>query len=622
MPETTPSHRPAEAYFPTATPTGAGELPRDSGTAPMVKPSSALSEAAHLLHEAQELWQESRAGEAEPLLLRALGLYAQENNTAECVQVLSSLASIAMSRGDGTAGESFMQRALALANDHLGGNHPQVPAILGGLAGSYLRRSEFKKAEPLLQQLLEIKRARGEDHPEVATVLASLATVYSAMGAHARAEDALRRVLAIRERTLAPNHFATMTTLEHLAESCAARGKLDEALTLLRRAMAMRERTLGISHPSVGAVRTRIADLELLSSNEEPGWEPMPVPLVSIVPQLEAKPEELRDSDSTQPRKALEVVKLVPWEGRAHPDDNAPALGEEPSDRYEEWGQEFDQAWSRRWLVQLHEKVAPVTAYARTPRGRLTVLAIGLASLLAALALAMQTRSDVAVTAADASILTPQTLSSTRSSSRSDVGAAPESEAPSAPERVTASAPPARREVTSQASGRRPPASESAGRAVTEDTDPVRLPNAPKVRAFEVPIDRAPIAPASAPIIAATDFAPSRSSPRDELAVTGAADPPRSRTTRAVLPNDNPAPEYPRELLRRRIEGEVVVEFLVDVKGRVDTRTVRIISSPDERFSDAVRNVLPRLRFMPAEKDGVKTEEWVEMPFRFVPQPK
>lgn len=622
MPETTPSHRPAEAYFPTATPTSAGTPGGDSRTAPVVRSSSGLSEAAHLLHEAQELWQESRTTEAEALLLRALDLYQQEDDTAECVQILSSLASIAMSRGDVAAGESFLQRALALANDRLGGNHLHVPTMLGALAGSYLRRSEFRKAEPLLQQLLEIKRARGDDHPEVATVLASLATVHSALGAHARSEEALRRVLAIREKTLAPNHFATMTTLEHLAESCAARGKLDEALTLLRRAMAMRERTLGSSHPSVGAVSTRIADLELLSSNEEPGWAPISAPLLAPLPQFEASSAEPRDSDLAPPRKAVELIKLVPRELSTGPDDNPRDPGDESPDRYEEWGHEFKTAWSRPWLVQLHAKAAMVTAYARTPRGRLTMLAIGVASLLAALALAMRARSDVAVTRADASILAPQTLSSTVSRPSTDVRRAADVDLAQARARGTASADPVRREVTTQESGGRSAPSQSTGRAVAEGTDPVRLPNAPKVRVFEVPIDRAPLAPARAPIVAPTDFRSSRGSPVTELAVTGAVDQPRRRSTHAVLPNDNPAPEYPRDLLRQRIEGEVVAEFLVDVNGRVDTRTVRIISSPDERFSGAVRDVLPRLRFLPAEKDGVKTEEWVEMPFRFVPQPR
>ena len=96
----------------------------------------------------------------------------------------------------------------------------------------------------------------------------------------------------------------------------------------------------------------------------------------------------------------------------------------------------------------------------------------------------------------------------------------------------------------------------------------------------------------------------------------------RGRTAHAVLPANNPAPVYPAELMRRRVEGRVVAEFLVDARGRVDARTMRVISSTDDRFSQAVRDVLPSLQFLPAESDGVKTEEWVEMPFRFAPKPE
>ena len=133
----------------------------------------------------------------------------------------------------------------------------------------------------MLQRLLQIKRARGDDHPEVATVLASLASAHSAMGAHESAERILRRVLSIRERTLAPNHFATLTTVEHLADACAARGKFEEALDLLHQALTMRERTLGVADPSIAAARARIADLELFASNETSSALPMWTPPAS-----------------------------------------------------------------------------------------------------------------------------------------------------------------------------------------------------------------------------------------------------------------------------------------------------------------------------------------------------
>ena len=137
-----------------------------------------------------------------------------------------------------------------------------------------------------------------------------------------------------------------------------------------------------------------------------------------------------------------------------------------------------------------------------------------------------------------------------------------------------------------------------------------------------MPVDRSPTAPLRAAIVAPSDFTPSPASTRAQSTQSDAANQSRDVTVHAVLQADNPAPEYPPDLLGRRMEGRVVAEFVVDERGRVDTRTLRIISSTHERFSEAVRDVLPSLRFIPAQSDGVRTEERVEMPFRFSPKPE
>jgi TonB family protein len=610
MPDTTAAQHPVDPYHPVSTPNGAVEPMRDGLAMPAVRGAPAVVEAARLLLDGQQLLQESRTAEAEPLLVRALELYERQDKIpAGCVQVLSDLASIATARGDLIAAESLLQRALPLANAHLAADHPDVAAILSGLARLYLRRSDFTKAEPVLQQLLQIKRARGDDHPEVATVLASLATVHSAIGAHESAERILRRVLAIRERALAPNHFATMTTLEHLAESCAARGKFEEAIALLHRAVAMRERTLGASHPSIAAARTRIADLELLSSNEELGWVPMVAPMIGTLPEIDARLDESVDSDPPPPVEAVAVTEPPP---EALPDQ----LYDE---HYDEWEDDLEEPRPELSLSeQLNAKVELVTAFARTPRGRLTVVTIGVASLLAALVLAIRTRTDGAVVSANASTASPS----------AEVGAPlkPEFIAQAVPAsasaRVSRSTESARPSRSATASVPRSARSDSPETVFARDSESIPLPNAPLVRAFEAPVGGAPIAPVDAPLVASTEFTSSRTSPTRQAIAGGAADHARGRTTRAVLPADNPAPEYPRDLERRRIEGRVVAEFLVDAQGRVDTRTLRIVSSTDERFNQAVRDVLPRLRFLPAEIEGLKTEDWVAMPFRFSPTPK
>lgn len=219
-----------------------GELKRDAGS---------LAEAEEVFGRALELSEASRGQDDTGL-----------------VSALTNLAAIRTARGAPEEAEILLTKALALTERRLGRDHPDLVVLVNDLSRLYLKRSAFALAEPLLLRLHAIKRVKGEEHPEVATVLASLATVREALGDHDAAEQLWRRVLAIRERTLAPNHFAIATAVEHLAETCSARGKVAEALRLFHRALAMREMTLGAAHPSLRVSRERIADLQLQGAEE------------------------------------------------------------------------------------------------------------------------------------------------------------------------------------------------------------------------------------------------------------------------------------------------------------------------------------------------------------------
>src|SRR5436853_4398504 len=141
---------------------------------------------------------------------------------------LIRLGSIKQESGSFREAEEWFGRALEIGDRSFGPDSPDLVILLNDLTRLYLKQSAYESAEPLLLRLLELKRSKGEDHPEVATVLASLANVRQALGMHESAEQLWRRVLDIRERTLAPNHFATASALEHLGDACAARGKTEE----------------------------------------------------------------------------------------------------------------------------------------------------------------------------------------------------------------------------------------------------------------------------------------------------------------------------------------------------------------------------------------------------------
>jgi periplasmic protein TonB len=85
----------------------------------------------------------------------------------------------------------------------------------------------------------------------------------------------------------------------------------------------------------------------------------------------------------------------------------------------------------------------------------------------------------------------------------------------------------------------------------------------------------------------------------------------------AVPLEDNPRPRYPFSLLSMGVEGNVVVQFVVDSTGKADMRSLRIVRSTHELFARAVRAVLPRLRFLPAEVGGNRVDVLVEQPFQF-----
>lgn len=65
--------------------------------------------------------------------------------------------------------------------------------------------------------------------------------------------------------------------------------------------------------------------------------------------------------------------------------------------------------------------------------------------------------------------------------------------------------------------------------------------------------------------------------------------------------SSNPRPKYPRTALRKRKEGTVVVELVIDEEGRVDEYDV---VSGDPLFVDEVDKVISRWRFTPPIHEG------------------
>ncbi len=86
----------------------------------------------------------------------------------------------------------------------------------------------------------------------------------------------------------------------------------------------------------------------------------------------------------------------------------------------------------------------------------------------------------------------------------------------------------------------------------------------------------------------------------------------------AVARDGNPNPKYPSILESARVEGVVLVQFVVDTLGRAGMSTFRLIDASNEVFAQALEAALPKWRFYTAETGGRKVKEIVQLPLKFV----
>src|SRR5713101_7600098 len=67
---------------------------------------------------------------------------------------------------------------------------------------------------------------------------------------------------------------------------------------------------------------------------------------------------------------------------------------------------------------------------------------------------------------------------------------------------------------------------------------------------------------------------------------------------------ESPKPKYPSVLESSGIAGEVQAQFVVNSSGKADMDSFKVLKSTNELFTQAVKNVLPRMKFSPAMIGG------------------
>ena len=79
----------------------------------------------------------------------------------------------------------------------------------------------------------------------------------------------------------------------------------------------------------------------------------------------------------------------------------------------------------------------------------------------------------------------------------------------------------------------------------------------------------------------------------------------------------SPAPKYPQALRDAHVQGEVLAQFVVDTRGRVEPSSIEILRSPHAGLTESVLDVLPKMKFVPAQLGRRRVRQLVVQPFQF-----
>jgi CHAT domain-containing protein len=176
---------------------------------------------------------------------------------------LNNLARLLQENGEYTEARPLYERSLKIRERVSGPNHPEVATSLNSLGYLLYLAGDYATARPVLERALKIRdQTFRPDHPVIAVTLTNLGLVlHHGVGDYAGARSLYERALQIREKALGPSHALVAQSLNNLGDLLLDTGNLSAAKPLVERALRIREQALGPTHPAVAHNLTNLGRL-------------------------------------------------------------------------------------------------------------------------------------------------------------------------------------------------------------------------------------------------------------------------------------------------------------------------------------------------------------------------
>lgn len=139
--------------------------------------------------------------------------------------------------GDVATSMKTFDRALVLAKQQVGDDHPTIVSFLNDRATVLMRHKRYEEAAQTLRQALAMGERVGVSDEFLGFLSGNLGTALFRMGAHEDALAALQRCLTTMDRVRSPNHPSTLTLRAREGDALAALKRGDEAFRAYQQAL-------------------------------------------------------------------------------------------------------------------------------------------------------------------------------------------------------------------------------------------------------------------------------------------------------------------------------------------------------------------------------------------------
>lgn len=206
----------------------------------------ALNGVATLLEEKGE-FTEAEAIYRESLKI-ALGTFAEVD--LDLIKAKNNLAVLLTRTGKLEEAKALLDDIVAHVDQFGMDDAYAGVSVLASAAMVMAKMGDFEGAEPLMQQVVDVRREKlGNTHPKTTQAINNLGFLLLNMDRQSEAERLFREAIELDEKIYGDSHAQLATDLNNLGLVLADFGRIDEAIAVHRRALAIRRESLPKHHP-------------------------------------------------------------------------------------------------------------------------------------------------------------------------------------------------------------------------------------------------------------------------------------------------------------------------------------------------------------------------------------